>query len=489
MTTQQQLIFINGEWTQAEHGKTFEVLNPTNGQVIANVADACVSDTKKALQAASDAQPAWAALPHTERVNYLHKIAEIVKTMNDEFTEALVNEVGSWFGKALFECNAVLEEFRTAAAMTYQSTGEILPSANGKTSMLMRKPVGVVSVISPWNFPTLLSARGFAPAMALGNTVVLKPSEESPISGGILFAKACEQAGLPPGVFNLITCSRDNVADVGEELVANPIVKCISFTGSTAVGKQIGARAGGLLKKTCLELGGKDAIIVLEDADIGLAVNAATFGSFMHQGQICMSTERVIVHKNVAKEFTERFVKNVEKLNVGDPWEINKAIGPIVNKKQLEQIIDQVEDAKTQGADVLIGGTHEGPFYHPTVISNVTNDMKIIQNENFGPVAPIIIAKDTEEAIAIHNSSEYGLSSAIITADVARGLEVAAKLEVGMTHINDSTVDDEPHVPFSGVKNSGLGGHGGKASLNAFTETQWVTVTKEPHYPPFFEES
>ena len=318
---------------------------------------------------------------------------------------------------------------------------------------------------------------------------MLKPSEESPVSGGILFAKACEKAGLPAGVFNLVTCSRDNVVGVGEELVANPVVKAISFTGSTAVGKQIGARAGGLLKKACLELGGKDAIIVLEDADIGLAVNAATFGSFMHQGQICMSTERVIVHKDVVDEFSKRFAANVSKLQSGDPWDITKPIGPIINKKQLDQIVDQVEDAKSKGAKVLVGGTHDGLFYNATVLSNVTNDMKIIQNENFGPVAPIIIADDLEHAIKLHNECEYGLSSSVITADVAKGLEVANKLEAGMTHINDSTVNDEPHVPFHGVKSSGLGGHGGSASIAAFTELQWVTITKDAHYPPFFEES
>jgi vanillin dehydrogenase len=485
----QQQMYIDGKWSNAEGNKTFESYNPATGKVHSTIADASLNDTKLALQAAANAQPAWASLPHTERVKYMHKIADVLETMTEEFTEALVNETGSWIGKAGFECSATPEEFRTAASLIYQATGEILPSANGKTSMLIRKPVGVVSVISPWNFPMLLSARGFAPAIALGNTVVLKPSEESSISGGILFAKACEKADLPAGVFNVITCSRNNVTEVGDELVANPVVKTVSFTGSTAVGKHIGSRAGNLLKKTCLELGGKDAIIILDDADLGLAVNAATFGAFMHQGQICMSTERVIVHKDIAEEFGQRFAENVKKLHAGDPWDITKPIGPIINKKQLDKIIEQVEDAKSKGAEVLVGGIHNKLFYDATVLSKVTNDMKIIQEENFGPVAPILIAQDIEHAIQIHNDCEYGLSSSIITVDVAKGLEVAARLHAGMTHINDSTVNHESHVPFGGVKNSGLGGHGGKASLAAFTEMQWVTITKDAHYPPFFEEN
>ena len=487
--TETQLMYINGEWCQGEGNATFETLNPANGEVYATIADASVADTQRAIKAAADAQPAWAALPFTQRVKYMLKMADVLESMAEEFTEALVNEAGSWVGKAGFECSVSPEEFRTAAALIYQATGEIVPSAAGKTSMLSREALGVITVISPWNFPLILSARGLAPALALGNTVVLKPSEESPVSGGLLFAKLAEEAGLPPGVFNVVTCSRDNVTDVGDELVANPAIKAVSFTGSTAVGQMIGARAGGLLKKTCLELGGKDAILILDDADLNLAVNAATFGAFMHQGQICMSVERIIVHKDVAEEFTERLVKNVSKLTSGDPWDINKVIGPIINEKQIAKISEQVEDARAKGANILIGGTRDGQFYNATVISGVTSDMRILQEENFGPVAPILIADSTEHAIELANDTEYGLSAGIITRDEGKGMEVAAQLETGMAHINDSSVDDDPHIPFGGVKNSGLGGHGGRASIEAFTELRWVTINNDPHYPPFFEES
>lgn len=486
--TETQLMYINGEWCEGENNATFETFNPANGEVYATLADASVTDTKRAIKAAADAQPGWAALPFTERVRYMNKMADILETMAEEFTEALVNETGSWLGKASFECGVTPEEFRTAAALIYQATGEIVPSASGKTSMLSRVPVGVVSVITPWNFPLVLSARGIAPALALGNAVILKPSEDSPVSGGILLAKLAEKAGLPPGVLNVVTCSRDKVTEVGDELVANPAVNVISFTGSTAVGQMIGARAGGLLKKTCLELGGKDALLILEDADIGLAVNAATFGAFMHQGQICMSVERIIVHKNIAEEFTERFAKNVSKLASGDPWDINKVIGPIINEKQIVKIVEQVEDARDKGANILVGGTRDGQFYNATVITGVTSDMKILQEENFGPVAPVLIADSTEQAIEMANDTEYGLSTGIITRNEAKGMEVAAKLETGMAHINDSSIDDNPHIPFGGVKNSGMGGHGGHASMDAFTELRWITINNDPHYPPFFSE-
>jgi hypothetical protein len=275
----------------------------------------------------------------------LSKAADVLEARAKEFQEALIDEGGAWVGKTMFETGYSVGVYRAAAAAAYQVNGEILPSDHGKMSLVVREPLGVVSVISPWNFPLILSSRGFAVALAVGNAVVLKPSEETPVSGGLLIAEVLEEAGIPKGVFNVVTCSRDNVAAVGDELISNPTVRGISFTGSTAIGSQVAAKAGGLLKKCCVELGGKDALIVLDDADIEHAVNAATFGSFMHQGQICMSVERVIVHKDVANEFIEKFVQNTKKLKVGNPREMANCIGPIINQKQLDKIRDQVEDA------------------------------------------------------------------------------------------------------------------------------------------------
>jgi aldehyde dehydrogenase (NAD+) len=321
----------------------------------------------------------------------------------------------------------------------------------------------------------------------VGNTVVLKPSEETPVAGGLLIAELFEEVQLPKGVFNVVTCSRDNVAEVGDEMVGNPRVGAVSFTGSTAVGRQVAAKAGQMLKKACVELGGKDSLIILDDADMELALNAATFGTFMHQGQICMSVEKIIVDESIAAEFTERFVAKVKTLNVGDPHEMPNVIGPIINQRQLDKIHGQVTDAIEKGARLLAGGRFEGLFYQPTVLTGIKPEMRVYQEETFGPVAPIITVKGVEEAIAVANDSEYGLSAGIITRDEEKGLAVANRLQTGMAHINDSSVNDEPHVPFGGVKNSGLGRHGGRASVEMFTELRWLTLERGgTHYPPPF---
>jgi aldehyde dehydrogenase (NAD+) len=333
----------------------------------------------------------------------------------------------------------------------------------------------------------ILGSRGFAPALAVGNTVVLKPSEETPVAGGILFAEMLEEAGVPPGAFNVVTCSRGHVADVGDELLANKAVHGVSFTGSTAVGSRIAGRAGELLKKCCVELGGKDALIVLDDADIEHAVNAATFGAFMHQGQICMAVERIIVHEKVADDFTAKLVANTRKLNVGDPSQMGNCIGPVINETQLRKIRAQVDEAVAQGAEILCGGNNNGLFFEPTVLSKVTRSMAVFREETFGPVAPILRAGSDDEAVEIANDSDYGLSSGIMTGNEERGLRIAQRLRTGMAHINDSSVNDEPHVPFGGVGASGVGRHGGKPGIDTFTELRWITLERGGrHYPPPF---
>src|SRR5882672_10230755 len=448
-------LYVNGQWVAAANKATFPVYNPSTGEVWTRVADAGRADAAAAIAAAAEAQPKWAALSHSARAALLSKAADVLAARAKEFQEALVDEGGSWIGKTMFETGYSIGVYRAGAAAAYQVTGEILPSDHGKLSLVVREPLGVVSVISPWNFPLILSSRGFAVALAVGNAIVLKPSEETPVAGGLLIAEVLEEAGIPKGVFNVVTCSRDNVAAVGDELISNPLVRGISFTGSTAVGQQVAAKAGGLLKKCCVELGGKDALIVLDDADIEHAVNAATFGSFMHQGQICMSVERVIVHKDVAAEFTEKFVANTKKLKVGNPREMANCIGPIINQKQ-------VDDAVAKGAKVLCGGKHKGLFFEPTILTNITRDMKVMREETFGPIAPVITVGSVDEAIAVANDTEYGLSAGIITRNEERGLAIARRLHTGMAHINDSSVNDEPHVPFGGVGWSGLGRHGGR---------------------------
>lgn len=478
-------MYIDGQWIETD--ETFADYNPASGDTWAEIPNGTREDAGQAVAAAAAAQAEWAALPHGQRAGYLLKAADILEKRQKDFADALIDESGSWIGKSMFESGYVPGLLRAAAAAVYQMTGEILPSEHGKISMVVRQPLGVVSVISPWNFPLLLSARGLSFALAVGNTVVLKPSEETPVSGGLLIAELFAEAQLPPGVFNVVTCSRDNVAEVGDELIANPRVGGISFTGSTAVGRQVASKAGMLLKKACLELGGKDSLIILEDADLELALNAASFGTFMHQGQICMSVEKIIVAESIAAEFTERFVAKVKSFQVGDPRQMPNVIGPIINQRQLDKIHGQVTDAIDQGAQLLAGGTYEGLFYQPTVLTGVTPEMRVFQEETFGPVAPIITVNGLNEAVAVANDSEYGLSAGIITRDEAKGLAVANRLQTGMAHINDSSVNDEPHVPFGGMKNSGIGRHGGKASVETFTELRWLTLERGgQHYPPPF---
>lgn len=480
-------LFIDGAWIGASDGATFDVMNPSTGEVCTRVADASRDDARTAVAAAEKAFPAWSGMSHAERARILHRAGDILETRAGDFHDALIDEGGSWIGKGMFETGYAAGVFRAAAAAAYQVNGEILPSEHGKLSLVVREPLGVVSVISPWNFPVILSSRGLAPALAVGNCVVLKPSEETPLAGGLLLAEVLAEAGLPDGVFNVLPCSRERVGEVGDELVANPGVHGVSFTGSTAVGREIAGQAGRLLKRCCIEAGGKDALIVLDDADIEHAVNAATFGSFMHQGQICMSVERIIVDEKIAAEFTEKLVENTKKLQVGNPREMGNCIGPVINARQLEKIRGQVDSAIADGAKLLCGGNAEGLFFEPTVLGDVTRSMKVFREETFGPVAPLIVSHGVDDAIEIANDSDYGLSAGIITRDEEKGLAVARRLRTGMAHVNDSSVNDEPHVPFGGVGASGMGRHGGKPGIDTFTELRWITLERGGrHYPPPF---
>lgn len=463
---------IGGAWVDAHDGKAFDVLNPATGEVWSNVPDAGRSDAIAAIEAAHAAQHAWAALPFTQRALHLSKVADVLERRREDFIAALTAECGGWIRKSMFEIGYTPGVFRAAAAETYRPLGETLPSDHLKVSMVERVPLGVVSVISPWNVPLLLSSRGLGVALAMGNTVVLKPSEETPVTGGVMLAEVFEEAGMPPGVLNVLTCSRDRVGEVGDEMVINPLVKAISFTGSTAVGRSIASTAGGLLKKACVELGSKDSLLVLDDADIDRAISAARFGAYFHQGQICMATEKIIVDRARSDEFLAKFIKAAKELKVGDPTQMENQIGPIINEKQAAAVEHRLALAMEQGATLEHGGGREGLFFEPTVITGVTPDMNIFHEEVFGPVANIMFVDGEDEAIALANNSEYGLSASIMTADEARGLDVARRIESGMAHVNDTTIYDEPTIPFGGVKNSGMGRHGGRWSAETFTETR-----------------
>ena len=478
-------MYINGEWVESRAHTYFDDFNPANGGLWAKIPWGAREDVQYAIEVAAAAQKSWAALPHTKRAAIFMKAADILESRIEEYAGNLIDESGSWFGKAMFESGYSANLIRTAGAAVFQVVGEILPSEYGKINMLVRQPVGVVSVIAPWNFPLLLSLRGVVFAMAVGNSVVLKPSEETPVSGGLMIAKLFEEAGLPPGVLNVVTCPRETVAEVGDEMVVNPRIGAISFTGSTTTGRHLAEKAGRNLKKIFLELGGKDPLIILADADMDRAVNAATFGRFMHQGQICMSTEKIIVEEPIYEEFLQRYVAKVKTLKSGNPREPGNIIGPIINQRQLEKIHGHVTDALQGGAKLMCGGTYDGLYYAPTVLTDVTPNMTVYKEETFGPVAPVIRVGNTEEAIRVANDTVYGLSAGVITQDEEKGLYVAQNLESGMVHINDTSVFDEPHMPFGGVKASGIGRHGGKASIEAFTELRWLSLERGGRNYPF----
>ena len=477
---------IENGW--AATARTFADLNPADNSVWAEFPDMGRQEARAAIEVAQAAFSEWSALPFTQRAHYMIKVAEVIEKRQLEIAEALVSEGGGWFGKGMFEAGFTPEIFYSAAATNYAPIGQVLPSEHGKISMVVRRPVGVVSVISPWNVPLLLTGRGMAFALAAGNTVVLKPSEETPYCGGLVYAEIFEEAGVPKGVLNVVTCSRDNVSEVGDELIENPRIKGISFTGSSVVGRHIAAKAGAHLKKCCVELGGKDALIVCDDADMERATAAANFGSFMHQGQICMSVEKVLVQESVFEPFLQRFVERASKLKVGDPSkDKSHVIGPLINDKQAAKVKGQIEDAVAKGARIVLGGESNGRYVEPTIMVGVTPDMKLYQEETFGPVVPVFSFQTDEEAIAIANDTQYGLSSGVITRDEKRGLAIAERLETGMCHINCSPINDEPHAPFGGVKASGVGRQGGIWSTETFTETRWITLERGGRgFPPMF---
>lgn len=478
-------MYIDGKWVNASDGQTFADLNPYDGEIYAQVPAGKRVDATRAIEAAKAAFPEWAASPPAFRRQIFLKAADIMERRQDELAKALMEETGSTIGISMFQLNFVPGLFRMAAGAGYDVKGETIPADHANSFFLaIRQPAGVVSCFVPFNAPYNLGSRSFALPIAYGNTAVLKPSEEAPFTGGILFAEIFEEAGLPPGVLNVVTCTREDVPEVGDEMIVHPAVRRISFTGSTEVGRSIGEKAGRHLKRAVLELGGKDPLIVLADSDLEYALDAAAWGAFLHQGQICMSTERIIVEKKIAGEFTDKLKKRAEALPVGDPTNPGTVIGPLINRRAVEKVHSHVEEAVAGGAHLVTGGQYDNLVYHPTVVSDVQPDMRLFTEQTFGPVAPIVTVKDAEEALALANSSEFGLSAGIITNDFNRALDIALRLETGMVHIGDQTVNDEPQAPFGGVKGSGYGRFGGQAALDEFTELRWINVQRVPRTFP-----
>jgi acyl-CoA reductase-like NAD-dependent aldehyde dehydrogenase len=485
MIAKRHKMFIGGKWVDSASGETFDDLNPYTGQVYAQVPAGTREDARQAVDAAAAAFPEWAASPPGMRREIFLKAADVMERRSDELVKAMMEEVGGTIGISMFQMHFVPGLYRMAAGAGYDVKGEIIP-ADHKDSFFMavRQPAGVVACFAPFNVPYILGSRSFTLPIAYGNTAVLKPSEEAPVTGGLLLAEIFEEAGLPPGVLNVITSTREQAADVGDELIANPAVRRISFTGSTEVGRIIAEKAGRHLKRAVLELGGKDPLIILGDADIDYAVDAAVWGAFLHQGEICMSTERIIVEKSIAREFVDKLEKRAKELPMGDPTNPATAVGPLINQAAVEKVHSHVEEAIAAGAHLVTGGSYDNLIYHPTVVTDVDPEMRLFKEQTFGPVAPIVVVKDREEALAVANNSAYGLSAGIITNDFTRALDMALKLDTGMVHINDQTVNDEPQAPFGGVKGSGYGRFGGQAALDEFTELRWINVQRTPRTFP-----
>src|SRR5436190_2931254 len=477
--------FIGGEWAAAAGGKTFEDADPFTGETVLRVAAGGAEDARRAIEAAAAAFPAWSATPPAERQRLFLKAADVLESRRDEVVSLLARETGCTFGFGMFQMGFVPGLLRQAAAAPYAPIGEIIPSDNpGTFAMGVRRPVGVVGAIAPWNAALILSARSIAAPLALGNTVVLKPSEWSPVVGGLLWGEVFAEAGLPDGVLNVVPHAPGAAGEIADELVTHPAVRRINFTGSTAVGRKLAEAAGRNLKRIVLELGGYNPLIVLADADLEFAVNASAFGAYLHQGQICMSARRIIVERPIAEEFTQRLAEKTKGLKAGDPKEHDTIIGPLINESALEMVKSRVDEAVSKGAKVLAGGDGSGSVYNATLLTDVAEDSDFARNETFGPVAAIEVVDNANEAVERANATSYGLASGIITSDADRGLELAQQIQAGIVHINDQPVGDEPQMPFGGVKDSGWGRFGGTAAVEEFTELHWITVGK-PHPFPF----
>jgi acyl-CoA reductase-like NAD-dependent aldehyde dehydrogenase len=478
--------FIAGEWVDAEGGRTFEDLDPFTGEVVARVSAGTREDARRAIAAAAAAFPAWAQTPPADRQRLFLRAADVLESRRDEIVSMLARETGASFGFGMFQLGFTPGLLRQAAGAAYLPVGEIIPSdLPGALAMGFRQPVGVVGALSPWNAALILSLRAITAPLAFGNTVVLKPSEWSPISGGLLWGEIFTEAGFPAGVLNIVTHAPGEAGPIGDELIESPHVRRLNFTGSTATGRKLAEAAGRNLKRIVLELGGYNPLLVLDDADVDYAVDAAAFGCFLHQGQICMSARKILVDRAVADEFVDKLVRKTETLKAGDPKEHDTILGPLINEQAVETVKRRVDGAVAKGARVLVGGQADGPCFQATLLTDVPEDSEFAREETFGPVAAIELFDGADDAVERANATGYGLAAGIITRDSDRGFALAQRLESGIVHVNDQPVHDEPQMPFGGVKDSGWGRFGGQAAMDEFTELRWITVQSGTRPFPF----
>ena len=470
-------IHIDGEWI-AGGGGEIPSIEPATGSTLAMVGIADAADVARAAQGAALAQKEWAALPHPARAAVLRRAGQLWEEHAEEISGWNIREVGAIPPLAGFALHVTAAECYEAAALPSAPLGSILSSEEPRLSLAQQIPVGVVGVISPFNVPLILGIRAVAPALALGNAVLLKPDPRTIITGGVSMVRIFEEAGLPAGLLQLIPGG----ADVGEAMVADPRVRVIAFTGSTRAGRIVGEIAGRHLTRAHLELGGNSAYIIRADADVDKAVNLATWGSFLHQGQICMTVGRHIVHESLFDEYVDKLAAKADSMHVGDPAAGPAHLGPLIDEVQRDRVHTLVQDAVAGGAELRAGGTYDGLFYRPTVLANPAKDAVAYSEEVFGPVASVVSYSTDDEAIDLASATEYGLALGIVTADVFAGLDMARRIPTGIVHINDQTVNDEANAPFGGVGSSGTGSrHGGaQANIDAFTDTRWITMRREP---------
>lgn len=475
--------YISGKWRDGTSETTMENRNPYNAELIATYRAASLQDLDEAYESAEKVQKEWQKTNPVTQREVFEKAVQYMEENHEAIVDVIIDEIGGTRLKAEFEIGLVKNMIKEASTFPFRMEGKILPSpTDGKENRVYRVPMGVVGVISPFNFPFFLSMKSVAPALGAGNGVVLKPHEHTTITGGTMIAKIFEEAGLPKGLLNIVTTE---ISEIGDRFVEHPIPRAISFTGSTKVGQHIGSVAAKNLKEVQLELGGNSALVVLDDADIDLAVSAAVFSRFTHQGQICMSANRLIVHEQVYDEFVEKYVKKVSELTCGDPRDPNTIIGPLINERQVENTVALIEKGIEEGAHPIVKGEVEGNVVKPVVFTDVTPDMTLAKEELFAPVVSIMKASNDEEVLSITNDTAYGLSGAVHTRDIERGAELAKQMDTGMIHINDGTINDEPNVAFGGMKNSGIGRLNGEWSLDAFTTTKWISVQHQRVQYPY----
>ncbi len=475
--------YIAGVWRDGSSRKTLVDKNPYNGETIAEFKLASLADLDQAYRSAAAAQKVWAEVNPFEKRTILEKAITWIEQNEADITDLIIDELGGTRLKAFIEIMLTKTFIKEASTYPLRMTGEILPSMiDGKENRLYRVPAGVVGVISPFNFPFNLSMRSVAPALGAGNGVVLKPHDDTPIMGGTLIAKIFEEAGIPKGLLNVAVA---DIEEIGDGFVEHPIPRIISFTGSETVGRHIGGVAGKALKKAILELGGNSAMIVLEDADLQTAINAAVFSRFAHQGQVCMCSNRILVQRTVYGKFLDGFVAQVSKLTSGDPRDPETDLGPLINQRQAQSYARQVQKGIDEGAHAILRGTMEGNVATPTIFADVKPDMWIAQNEMFGPAVCVMPFDTPRDAVRIANDSPYGLSGSIMTADAEYGAELAKQIESGMVHVNDGTINDDPLIAFGGEKASGIGRLNGKWALGEFTSMKWVSVQHKPRHYPF----